>query len=65
MRSPPATWIIRPPSRLLDGTAQVSGPGVSLTIGANQTASITGTQSFSGTVGAARQDAFLTAMLGA
>ena len=48
---------------VIEGSAQVEGPGVSLDVGANQTASITGTDTFQGEVGPAQRDAFLTAML--
>ena len=48
---------------VVEGSAHVEGPGVSLDVGANQTASITGTDTFQGEVGPAQHDAFLTAML--
>jgi hypothetical protein len=48
---------------VIEGSAHVEGPGVSLDIAANQTASITGTDTFQGAVGPAQPDAFLTAML--
>jgi hypothetical protein len=48
---------------VLEGSAQVSGPGVDLGIAANQTATITGTDTFSAQVGPAQRDAFVTAML--
>ena len=48
---------------VVEGSARIEGPGVSLDVGPNQTASITGTDTFQGEVGPARRDAFLTAML--
>ncbi len=48
---------------VVEGSAHVEGPGVSLDVGANQTASISGTDTLQGMVGPAQQDAFLTAML--
>jgi hypothetical protein len=50
---------------VVDGTAQIDGPGVSLQVVGGQTATITGTDSFQGSVGPAVQDAFLTASLDA
>ena len=50
---------------VIEGTAHVEGPGVSLDIGANQMASVTGGDTFQGEVGPAQRDAFLTAMLAA
>ncbi len=50
---------------VLDGAAQIEGPGVSLQIGANETATITGTDPFQGSVGPAVRDAFLNARLNA
>jgi hypothetical protein len=47
---------------VLEGGAQVTGPGVSLQVGPGQTATINGTQTFQGSVGPAQMDAFLTAM---
>lgn len=49
----------------VDGSAQIDGPGVSLRVAANQTATITGTDSFQGSVGSALRDAFLTERLDA
>jgi hypothetical protein len=49
----------------VEGSAQVEGPGVSLQIAANQTATITGTDSFQGSVGPTLRDAFLTERLNA
>lgn len=46
---------------VLDGRAQVFGPGVSLAVGPHQTASITGTDTFQGTVGPQAADPFVTA----
>ena len=48
---------------VVEGSAHVEGPGVSLDVGANQTASVTGSDTFQGEVGPAQRDAFLTAML--
>jgi hypothetical protein len=48
---------------VVEGSAQVTGNGLSLQVAARQTASITGTTTFQGTVGALAQDAFLTTML--
>jgi hypothetical protein len=48
---------------VVDGAAQIDGPGVSLLVAGGQTATITGTDSFQGSVGPALRDAFLTAML--
>ncbi len=48
---------------VVEGAARVEGPGVSLDVAANQTASVTGTDTFQGEVGPAQRDAFLTAML--
>ena len=50
---------------VIDGAAQIDGPGVSLQVAAGQTATITGTDSFQGSVGPAVRDAFLTASLNA
>ena len=48
---------------VLDGSAEIDGPGVSLRVAANQTAAITGTDSFQGNVGPLLRDAFLTERL--
>ena len=48
---------------VVEGSARVEGPGVSLDLGANQTASVTGSDTFQAEVGPAQRDAFLTAML--
>ena len=48
---------------VIEGTARVEGPGVSLDVGPNQMASVTGGDTFQGEVGPAQRDAFLTAML--
>jgi hypothetical protein len=48
---------------VLEGSAQIDGPGVSLRIAANETATITGSDPFQGSVGPANRDAFLTARL--
>jgi hypothetical protein len=50
---------------VLDGSAQIEGPGVSLQVAAGQTATISGTDSFQGGVGPAVRDAFLTERLNA
>jgi hypothetical protein len=50
---------------VVDGTAQIDGPGVSLPIAGGQTATITGADSFQGSTGPALRDAFLTASLNA
>ncbi|HEY0424409.1 MAG TPA: DUF6600 domain-containing protein [Rhodopila sp.] len=46
---------------VIDGSAQIDGPGVSLHVGNGETASIGGTDTFEGNVGPARNDAFLSA----
>ncbi len=48
---------------VVEGSAQVTGPNLSLSVGAHQTATITGTDNFQGSVGAESDDAFLTAQL--
>jgi hypothetical protein len=48
---------------VIDGSAQITGPGQSLQVGANQAATITGTDTFQGQVGPAQPDPYLTAML--
>jgi hypothetical protein len=51
---------------VLEGSAQIEGPGVSLTVAANQTATVTGAgPSFQGNVGVAVRDGFLSARLAA
>ena len=50
---------------VLDGSVQVSGPGVEQRVGPGQTATITGTQTFAASVGPAQPDPFLTAMVAA
>jgi hypothetical protein len=47
---------------VLEGTAQVAGPGMSLQVAQGQTATITGTDTLQGSVGQSQTDAFLTAM---
>ena len=47
---------------VVDGAAQVSGNNLSMQVGPNQTATITGTDTFHGDVGALAQDAFLASM---
>jgi uncharacterized protein DUF6600 len=49
---------------VIEGAAHVDGSGVSLDVGPEQTASITGTDAFQGTIGPAQRDPFLTAVLG-
>jgi hypothetical protein len=48
---------------VVEGAAHVSGTGVELDIGPQQTATIGGTDTFSGSVGPMQQDAFLQAQL--
>jgi hypothetical protein len=48
---------------VVEGSARVEGPGVSLEVGPGQAASITGTDTFQGAVAPAQHDAFLAAML--
>ncbi len=50
---------------VVDGSAQIEGPGVSLQVDAGQTATIDGTDTFQGSVGPAARDAFLTSRLDA
>ncbi len=50
---------------VIDGSAQIEGPGVSLQVGPGQTATISGTDSFQGNVGPAVRDAFLIERLNA
>jgi hypothetical protein len=50
---------------VVDGSAQIDGPGVSLRVDGSQTATITGTDNFQGIVGPALRDGFLTANLDA
>ena len=47
----------------VDGTAQVSAPGLSLTVGPAQTATITGSDHFEGSVGVQQADSFLAAQM--
>jgi hypothetical protein len=49
---------------VVEGTAQVSAENLALTVQAGQTATITGDQTFQGSVGPQVSDAFLTAMIG-
>lgn len=46
---------------VLEGSAQISGPGFSLQVAAGQTASVAGAQTFQASVGMAQVDAFLAA----
>ena len=48
---------------VLDGAAHVTGPGLSLDIGPQQTATIDGSDTLQGSVGPLQQDAFLQAQL--
>jgi hypothetical protein len=48
---------------VLDGSAQVSGPGVELHLGPGQTATITGADTFAASIGPAQSGPFLTAMV--
>jgi hypothetical protein len=48
---------------VVEGSAHITSPGVELDVGANQTATITGTDTFQAQVGPAQRDPFLTAML--
>jgi len=48
---------------VLEGNAQISGPNLALQVGANQTATITGSDVLQASIGPVQQDAFLTAML--
>ena len=50
---------------VVDGTAAVEGQGVSLRVGPGQTATITGTDVFQGSIGPALRSPFLTARLDA
>ena len=50
---------------VVQGSAHISGPGVELDVAANQTATVSGTDTFQASVGPAQPDAFLTAMLNA
>ncbi len=50
---------------VLDGAAEVEGPGVSLKVAANQTATVTGSGPYEGSVGAITRDAFLASRLAA
>jgi hypothetical protein len=50
---------------VLDGTADIQGPNLSLQVSANQTATIVGNDDFLGSIGPAQRDAFLDARLAA
>jgi FecR protein len=50
---------------VLEGSVQIDGPNLSLQVAGSQTATITGTDSFQGSVGPALRDPFLTANLDA
>jgi hypothetical protein len=43
----------------LDGSAEIAGPGVNMTVAAGQTASLTGQNPVAGTAGPAQQDSFI------
>lgn len=47
---------------VLDGSADIQGPDLSLQVSANQTASLTGADHFQGSIGPARRDPFLIEM---
>jgi hypothetical protein len=48
---------------VIEGSAQISGPGLSMQVGPNQTATISGSDPFQSDVGPAQRDPFVTAML--
>ncbi|HEX3576830.1 MAG TPA: DUF6600 domain-containing protein, partial [Rhodopila sp.] len=50
---------------VLDGFAEIEGPSVSLRVSGNQTATISGTESFQGSIGPMLRDAFLIGRLNA
>jgi hypothetical protein len=50
---------------VVDGSAQIEGPNLSLQVAAGQTATLTGSDNFEGSVGPAQRSAFLTAQLDA
>jgi hypothetical protein len=50
---------------VMEGAATVTGPGLSLTVAANQTATVEGNGPFQGTIGPEVRDAFLAARLAA
>lgn len=50
---------------VLEGSVDIEGPNLSLHVVADQTASITGTDAFVGSIGPARRDAFLTEIVDA
>jgi hypothetical protein len=50
---------------VIEGSAQIEGPNLSLQVAAGQTATITGTDSFQGSIGPAVHDPFLTERLNA
>ena len=50
---------------VVEGAAEITGPALALQVAANQTATVSGADTFQGSVGAAVQTPFLTAMLGA
>jgi hypothetical protein len=48
----------------LDGSAQIAGPGVNMTVAAGQSASLTGQNPVTGTTGSAQQDPFTSYVAG-
>ena len=50
---------------VVDGVADIEGPNLSLQVNANQTATVTGTDSFLGSIGPIQRDSFLNAQLAA
>ncbi len=50
---------------VVEGAAEITGPSLALQVAATQTATVSGTDNFQGSVGAAVQTPFLTAMLAA
>ena len=50
---------------VVDGVADIEGPNLSLQVNANQTATVTGTDSFLGSIGPIQRDPFLNAQLAA
>ena len=48
---------------VIDGSAQITGPGASAQVGPGQAATITGTDNFQATMGPAQPDPFVTSML--
>ncbi|HTI84225.1 MAG TPA: DUF6600 domain-containing protein, partial [Acetobacteraceae bacterium] len=48
---------------VIQGSAHIEGPGITMDVAGNQTATMTGMDSFQGNIAPAQPDAFLTAML--